>query len=348
MKRCSLFFLLIYFGFSPVSRAQLPNQLEIPKDRQFDFWIGEWDVNLRIKQPDQQWLDQVKSVAKIYSINGGRAILELWNDQRPAGIKGFSLRYYDWKKEKWVLWLNWPGPNASGMSSLEGEFRHGRGEFFSGKGDTLTRYSFSDISPYSLRWDDAFTRDGGKTWSHGWIMEFSRTAQEPSWPEGEEGHTYDQGGRCTTPAFDVFRGLVGTWRGGAERKVDDNWQRGNVSLRGFGILQGCAVLNFTTEVYGDEKHEEFSIKTYNTFAKKLSDGRIGDQDEDVMRRYFGALGEDKTYTLTEFDEDSEQSILRKYDWDMSIPGQVTLTVYEAAKSTNPQWERVKQMSLVKQ
>ena len=348
MKAHSLLILLLCLFVSTSALAQLPNQLTIPKDRQFDFWVGEWDVNLRIKQPDQQWLNQVKSVAKIYSVNGGRAILELWNDQRQQGIKGFSLRYYDWKKEKWVLWLNWPGPNASGMSSLQGEFRHGRGEFFSGKGDTLTRYSFSDITPYSLRWDDAFTKDGGKTWSHGWIMEFNRTAQEPAWPEGEEGHTYDQGGRCNLPGFDVFRGLVGTWTGEVEKKVGDDWQKGTASMKGFGILQGCAVLNLTTEEFNGEKHEDFSIKTFNTYAQKLSDGRIGNRDEDVMRRNFGNLAEGKTYTLTEFDPNNEQATLRKYDWDLSETNRLKLTVYEAPNSATPAWEKVKEIELRKQ
>jgi len=348
MNRFLLIFCLAFFVISKTATAQQANPLTLAKDRQFDFWVGEWDVNLRIQQPDKTWLNQVKSKAEIYSINGGRAILELWNDSRIQGIKGFSLRYYDWKREKWVLWLNWPSPNASGMSSLEGEFRHGRGEFFGGKGDTLTRYSFSDISPYHLRWDDAFTKDGGKTWTHNWIMEFTRTAAEPAWPEGEEGHTYDQGSRCNLPGFDVFRGLVGNWKGEAEKKSGDSWQKGSATLKGFGVLQGCAVLNFTTEQYGQEKTEAFSIKTFNTYAQKLSDGRIGDQDEDTMRRYFGSVGEGKSYVMTEFDQQGEQTIIRKYDWDMRESDKIKLAVYEAPKSDNPVWVKVKQMELVKQ
>ena len=345
LRKLILTLLVSYYSASLL--AQLPNPLTLEKDRQFDFWVGEWDVNLRIKQPDQQWLDQVKSQAKIYLINDGRAVLELWNDLRPTGIKGFSLRYYDFQKEKWVLWLNWPGPNASGMSSLEGEFRHGRGEFFSGKGDTLTRYSFSDITPYSLRWDDAFTKDGGKTWTHGWIMEFTRTQQEPDWPSGTQGHTYDQGGRCNLPAFDAFRGLVGDWEGEVREKQGSAWKTGKASLNGFEVLAGCAVLNFmTTEVEG-ETAKEFSIKTYNTYAKKLTDGRLGSNDTDIMRQYFTDFKEGNKYSLTEFDQQNEQSILRKYDWDLSQENQVQLVVSEKAKGTNENWQKVKEVLLKK-
>ena len=115
----------------------------------------------------------------------GKAILELWDE---ASIKGFSLRYYDAGRKEWVLWLNWPGANRSGSSSLAGTFRHGRGDFFStyttqDGTEGISRYSFNDITATSLRWDDAYSTDAGKTWSHNWIMEFSRT-----WPLQELRH----------------------------------------------------------------------------------------------------------------------------------------------------------------
>ncbi len=347
MKQAALPFLLFFLLFSPALQAQLPNQLELPKDRQFDFWVGEWDVNLRIQQADKQWKDQIKSKAKIYSINDGRAILELWNDQRPTGIKGFSLRYYDFTKQKWVLWLNWPSKNRSGLSSLEGEFRHGRGEFFSGKGDTLTRYNFSDISPHYLRWDDAFTRDGGKTWTHGWIMEFTRTAQTPAWPEGTTGHTYDQGGRCDLAGFDVFRSLTGDWSGEVKEKEGNRWKTGQASLNGFEVLNGCAVINSMTEIYGDKTTKEFSIKSFNSYAQKLEDGRLGDAKNDLLRRYFGNMADEKIYTMTEFDQRDEQQIIRKYQWDLSKADEVLITVSEAAKAENPAWQKVKEVRLTR-
>ena len=159
--------------------------------RQFDFWIGQWDVNLRMIQPDATWKDSVKARVQIYRILGGKAILELWDSKT---IKGFSLRYYDPAKKKWVLHLNWPGKNQANLSSLEGAFRHGRGEFFSGRGKQVNRYTFCDITENSLRWDDAYSRDGGKTWNNNWIMEFSRTGPKGEWPESSfAAHTYVDG-----------------------------------------------------------------------------------------------------------------------------------------------------------
>ncbi len=347
MKRINCIATLLGLFMAINSYGQGINYLELPKDRQFDFWVGTWDVNLRVQQPDKSWADQIKSEAKIYAINEGRAILELWNDQRPTGIKGFSLRYYDFDQDKWVLWLNWPGNNQSGMSSLTGEFRHGRGEFFGGKGDTLTRYSFSDITPHYLRWDDAFTFDGGKTWTHNWIMEFTRTEQKPSWPAGIKGHTYDQGGRCNLPGFDAFRNFVGDWKGQVKVKDGSTWKSADASLKGFEVLNGCAVLNFLDYEIDGKKSQEFSIKSFNTFINKLSDGRIGSGKTDVLARYFGEFSENsKQYNLIEFDP--KKSLLQKYEWNMEAINSITVNVYQAAQSQNPDWKKIREFNLKKQ
>ena len=81
--------------------------------RQFDFWVGSWDVNLRVRQPDGSWSDQHRSTAEIYPILGGKAVLELWSENTVQGIKGYSVRYFDVGRNEWVLWLNWPSANRS-------------------------------------------------------------------------------------------------------------------------------------------------------------------------------------------------------------------------------------------
>ena len=101
MIRSIIILLLILVGLSLESQ-------DSDKSRQFDFWIGQWDVNLRMIQPDNTWEDRIQSKAHIYSILGGKAILELW-DQSEEGIIGHSLRYYNPVKDKWDLFLNWPG-----------------------------------------------------------------------------------------------------------------------------------------------------------------------------------------------------------------------------------------------
>lgn len=155
--RALLYFLAFLLATTTLS-AQNGNDADYA--HQFDFWKGEWDVNLRVQQADNSWADQHKSIARIYSLLEGKVILELWEEQKDNGISGYSLRYFDKNLNKWVLWFNWPWPNMSGSSSLRGEFRHGRGEFYSKSkmNDSTTRtsrFTFSDIKHKSLRWVDA-------------------------------------------------------------------------------------------------------------------------------------------------------------------------------------------------
>ncbi len=205
------------------------------RGRRFDFWIGVWDVNLRMLQDDLSFADTVRARAHIYAVLDGKAILELWDS---APIKGYSLRYFDPAKGKWVLWLSWPQPNAASVSSLEGEFRHGRGEFRSeftnNEGKTITqRYSFNDITPFSLRWDDLFSTDGGTTWRKNWRMEFDRTAVDPEWPiDPARVPTFVDGARCDAESFRPYEVLAGTWAGEGAR------------FDAYRILDGCAVLGF--------------------------------------------------------------------------------------------------------
>jgi hypothetical protein len=244
-------------GF-PVA-ADLP-----PEARQFDFWIGTWDVNLRIQQDDASWRDSIRSEARIYPILRGKAVLELWDS---APIKGFSLRHFDPAKDKWVLWLNWPSNNRANTGSLEGTFRHGRGEFFSSStrpdGTTsMSRYSFSDITADSLRWDDAFSSDGGKTWTNSWIMEFSRTAAQPELPaEGGPAHTYIDGGRCDDERFRSYEFVDGAWEG--EVTVGERRVPVPARLVAHKVLDGCAVLMSLTYELDGEPHEVFHHLTFN-------------------------------------------------------------------------------------
>jgi len=246
-------------------------------DHQFDFWIGEWEVNLRKRQPDFSWEDSVAARPFIYPILNGKAILELW-DSEP--IKGYSLRCYDPQTEKWKLWLNWPGKNRSNASMLEGRFRHGRGDFFSSftnaEGEEVTsHFSFNDISADALRWDDRYSSDGGDTWRDNWRMEWTRTASEPEWPiPGDTAHTYDHGSRCDEPQFRAHEPLAGAWKGTRTR----NGKTQKAEMRGYKILDGCAVMAFIRA--GGE--EWFFFSFYSTGAKRWESHMLSDKSGEPL------------------------------------------------------------------
>ena len=278
--------------------------------RQFDFWLGRWDVNLRIRK-DGDWPDSsVRAQAEIYSILGGKAVLELW-DSEP--IKGFSLRYFDALQDKWMLWLNWPGKNRAGSSGLSGSFRHGRGDFYSEKpakdgGTLISRYSFNDITPNSLRWDDAYSEDGGETWRHGWRMEFSRTADRVALaPAGGDAHTYGAGQWCDLPQFRRFEALAGTHEGTLRRRTADGWSESPARLVGYRVLEGCAVLAILSAEIDGRSFESFQQLTWNTYASVFEETTIDSDADSALAVYYGPDAEG-ALTLSRraaFDEEIE-------------------------------------------
>jgi hypothetical protein len=61
---------------------------------------------------------------------------------------------------------------------MVGEFRGGRGEFvdrepLDGRA-IFARNGFTDITPNSCHFEQAFSDDGGKTWEVNWVMTFKR------------------------------------------------------------------------------------------------------------------------------------------------------------------------------
>lgn len=262
-----------------------------PEARQFDFWVGRWDVNLRVRQKDGTWRDTHRADAKIYPILSGKAILELWDSPR---IKGYSLRYFDPSANRWMLWLNWPGKGRAGSSSLQGAFRHGRGEFFSRSPrpdgqETIARYTFSDVTPTSLRWDDAYSKDSGETWTHNWIMEFSRTEDRPRLALGGGAeHTYHEAAWCTSDGFAALAPLAEARDGTADG--EDVPDAGAAALRAYRVLAGCAALVFVEWPEGGEVGETFAHITYNTAGARPELTWLDDRPGTPARVLYGEEG----------------------------------------------------------
>lgn len=261
-----------------------------PESRQFDFWLGEWDGRLRELQPDLSWKDTRVADARLYPALNGKAMIELWDE---AEIKGFSIRYYDAAKKAWALWLNWPGPNASGWSpTLEGGFRHGRGEFFrmskNGESQLITRYTFSDITPSSLRWDDGYSTDGGKTWAPNWIMEFSRRGPVSKLPlEGGPAHTFQSGARCDQKEFRRYEFLAGKKNA---LSVIDGGPPLPGTVTGYKILDGCAVFALAEYTVGGATLEVFFHLTFNASLNSFQLLRLDSQPDTSATLFHGRPG----------------------------------------------------------
>jgi hypothetical protein len=147
----------------------------------FDFEIGTWKTHLsRLQHPltgSTTWIEYegTSVVRKIW--NGRANLVELQVDGPTGHIEGLSLRLYNPQSRQWSISF---ANSSSGTLSQPtiGEFKNGRGEFFdqeSFNGRTiLVRNVWSDITPDSCRFEQAFSDDGGKTWEVNWIATDTR------------------------------------------------------------------------------------------------------------------------------------------------------------------------------
>ena len=80
--------------------------------RQFDFWLGEWDVQHASGKPAGR--------NRITSVHGGCALHEEWRGA--SGFTGSSLNVFDRERKRWhQTWVD----NSGGVLKLDGSFADG-------------------------------------------------------------------------------------------------------------------------------------------------------------------------------------------------------------------------------
>jgi hypothetical protein len=133
-----------------------PQKAPQPESRQFDFWLGEWDVF----DP----LGKLGGRSSIESIAEGNGILENWTDS--SGTTGKSLNVFNPEKDCWQqFWvgngtpvLEMSGGMVNGSMVLAGT-RRGR----SG-GKVTDRITWTPDADGSVRQHWESSSDGGRTW----------------------------------------------------------------------------------------------------------------------------------------------------------------------------------------
>ena len=130
-----------------------------PHARQFDFWIGEWDV----------YVTGSKTYAGhslIQMIAGGCALLENWDS---PGSSGKSINFIDPTTNKWKQ--SWAGSYAGGVQEfINGEYKdsamHFEFETKDAAGNKIIgKFIFYNEGPGRVRQFNATSADNGKTWT---------------------------------------------------------------------------------------------------------------------------------------------------------------------------------------
>ena len=147
--------------FTTIVEARKP--CNTPEFRQFDFWIGDWDV-VSAAAPG------TTSRNLITLVNDGCTLREEYTT--PVGYAGTSLNFYDAARKKWhQTWID----NQGGALYLEGGIE-GEAMVLRTVGDTLNvqRITWTRLEGGRVRQLWEATADGGKTWTIAFDGHYSR------------------------------------------------------------------------------------------------------------------------------------------------------------------------------
>jgi hypothetical protein len=144
--------------------------------RDFDFEIGNWNTHLRrLVRPmtgSSEWVEYRGTTVVTKVFNGDANLVEL-DVTGPSGrIQGLSLRLYNPESKQWSL--NFASKAGGTLTPpVIGEFRNGVGEFHgpdvaNGRA-ILARFIITLITADSIRFEQSFSDNGGKTWELNWV-----------------------------------------------------------------------------------------------------------------------------------------------------------------------------------
>jgi hypothetical protein len=180
-------FALGVFVFALVTSLSAPSACaasDFSGAHDFDFEFGDWNVFHRVKRADGKWYE-FDGTANTRPILGGLGNVEDNVFQRPEGkTSGVALRTYDPATAQWAIWwVDGRAPHGTLDPPVKGRFENGVGTFYS-DGEingrpVRTRFTWSQITRTSARWEQAFSYDAGKTWDTNWVMEFRRVPEAP-------------------------------------------------------------------------------------------------------------------------------------------------------------------------
>jgi len=123
--------------------------------RQFDFWVGDWEVfNTQ---------GQKAGTNSVQLFSDGCGLLENWTSS--LGGDGKSINFYDAGTQKW--YQSWIG-TGGGALRYAGNFREGamrfEGETTANGKKTLQKLTFTKIDENTVRQLFEASNDDGKTW----------------------------------------------------------------------------------------------------------------------------------------------------------------------------------------
>jgi hypothetical protein len=137
------------------------------QDKQLDFWIGDWVV--KDTTPNAKNPPGTNSIRKIY---GGKVVHENF---KMGSFEGQSWSVFDAKAKLWrQTWVD----NNGAYIAMTSKFVNGKLAIQTVPNPasqmTASRMVFSNVKPDSFTWSWEATKNGGKSWSLSWRLQYTR------------------------------------------------------------------------------------------------------------------------------------------------------------------------------
>jgi hypothetical protein len=143
-----------------------------PEQKQFDFWIGNWDLTWPGNNPNEI----VHGTNNIKRVMDGCVVEENFSGGHSTHLRGMSVSLFDARAGKWKqTWVD----NEDGYLDFIGEFKDGQmilGREAVGPGGRrpLQRMVFKNITANAFDWSWESSKDDGKTWQVQWPIHYRR------------------------------------------------------------------------------------------------------------------------------------------------------------------------------
>ncbi|KAA3619966.1 MAG: DUF1579 domain-containing protein [Calditrichaeota bacterium] len=173
-----LLFLFLVLPLAVVTGQTNQKPCTSEESRQFDFWLGTWDLAWPGGQmgiPEGQTGTGTNQIKKVL----GTCVIEE-NFSFPGGkFDGRSLSVFNPQKKMWQqTWVD----NSGAYLLFEGQVEDGKMvlqmEPVERNGKTfISRMVFENITENALDWNWQRSSDGGKTWKDLWNIHYTRRAK---------------------------------------------------------------------------------------------------------------------------------------------------------------------------
>jgi hypothetical protein len=146
----------------------------------FGSWNGKHRQLKKRLAGSTEWIEFDGTLAVRPVMDGAGNVDDTVFDKPEGRYRAAALRTYDAKTDAWAIyWFDGRMPHGPVDPPMVGRFEDGLGTFladetFEGK-PIKVRFAWSQITPASCHWEQAFSPDGGKSWEINWIMDFVRT-----------------------------------------------------------------------------------------------------------------------------------------------------------------------------